>query len=153
MMRRIGAVAFKAQRGVLSSAASMSAIRRPMSSLDKKERGEEARYMAKMDAENIAKMKAKFESVLASGDAAAKEELMDVLDVKPEEEKGIISQLGLDDWRFALPIGLFIGIPTMANEVLVLNAESQLVACFILFCATMHSQVGGMVAKSLDEYR
>ena len=71
---------------------------------------------------------------------------------KPED-KGIIGKLGLDDWKFALPVGLFIGIPTMANEVLVLSAESQLVACFILFCSTMYTQTGGMIAKSLDEYR
>jgi hypothetical protein len=65
----------------------------------------------------------------------------------------MISKLGLDDWKFALPVGLFIGIPTFANEVLVLSAESQLVACFILFCSTMYTQTGGMIAKSLDEYR
>jgi len=72
---------------------------------------------------------------------------------KPDAEKGVIAKLGLDDWKFALPVGLFIGIPTFANEVLVLSAESQLVACFTLFCSTMYTQAGGMIAKSLDEYR
>jgi len=37
-------------------------------------------------------------------------------------------------------------------KVLVLDAETQLVACFILFCSTMYTQVGGMLAKSLDDY-
>jgi F0F1-type ATP synthase membrane subunit b/b' len=36
--------------------------------------------------------------------------------------------------------------------VLVLDAETQLVACFILFCSTMYTQVGGMIGKSLDDY-
>jgi hypothetical protein len=64
----------------------------------------------------------------------------------------VLSKLGLDDWKFALPVGMFIGIPCLANEVLVLDAETQLVACFILFCSTMYTQVGGMMAKSLDAY-
>ena len=33
-----------------------------------------------------------------------------------------------------------------------LDAETQLVACFILFCSTMYTQVGGMVARGLDDY-
>lgn len=37
-------------------------------------------------------------------------------------------------------------------QVLVLDAETQLVACFILFCSTMYTQVGGMMGKSLDDY-
>jgi len=65
----------------------------------------------------------------------------------------MIAKLGLDDWKMALPAGLFVAIPTLGNEVLVLDAETQLVACFVLFCSTMYTQLGGMVAKSLDEYR
>lgn len=69
---------------------------------------------------------------------------------KPETT---LSKLGLDDWKFALPVGMFIGIPTLANEVLVLDAETQLVACFCLFSATMYTQVGPMMASGLDDYR
>ncbi len=65
----------------------------------------------------------------------------------------MITKLGLDDWKMALPASMFVAIPTLANEVLVLDAETQLVACFVLFCSTMYTQLGGMVAKSLDEYR
>lgn len=36
--------------------------------------------------------------------------------------------------------------------MLILDAETQLVACFILFCSTMYTQVGGMIGKSLDNY-
>lgn len=33
-----------------------------------------------------------------------------------------------------------------------LDAETQLVACFILFCSTMYTQVGGMMGRGLDDY-
>ena len=70
-----------------------------------------------------------------------------------EKKDTLLSKIGLDDWKFALPAGMFIAIPTLGNEVLVLDAETQLVACFTLFCATMYTQVGPMIAGSLDEYR
>lgn len=37
-----------------------------------------------------------------------------------KEEPSFISKFGLDDWKFALPVGLFLGIPALANEVLLL---------------------------------
>lgn len=36
---------------------------------------------------------------------------------KKEEKNTVLSKLGLDDWKFALPIGLLVGIPAVANEV------------------------------------
>ena len=33
------------------------------------------------------------------------------------EEKGFMHQYGLDDWKFALPIGMLVGMPVIANEV------------------------------------
>jgi hypothetical protein len=59
--------------------------------------------------------------------------------------------VGLSDWKFALPFGLILAIPALGHEVIVLNEETQLVACFILFCSTMYTQVGGMAASALDE--
>ena len=35
---------------------------------------------------------------------------------------------------------------------MVIDAELQLTACFILFCSTMYNQVGPLLAKSLDDY-
>lgn len=52
---------------------------RSLSSLSEKERGDEARYFAKEDAEKMAAMKAKFEAVVSKGDAEELDELMDVL--------------------------------------------------------------------------
>ncbi len=39
------------------------------------------------------------------------------------------------------------------SQVLVLSEEVQLTACFILFCATMYTQVGGVLAKNFEDYR
>jgi hypothetical protein len=44
-------------------------------------------------------------------------------------------------------------IPALGNEWLILDAETQLVAVFILFCSTVYMQLGGAVASNLDEYR
>lgn len=73
-------------------------------------------------------------------------------DKKEEEEKGLLAKLGLDDWKFALPVGMLVGIPALSNEVIVLDAEMQLSACFILFLSTMYTQVGPMLSKTLDDY-
>jgi hypothetical protein len=58
----------------------------------------------------------------------------------------------LDDWRYAIPVGLLVGIPAVFNELIILDAEFQLTACFALFCATMYNQVGPMLGKALDDY-
>jgi hypothetical protein len=47
---------------------------------------------------------------------------------------------------------MLVGIPAVANEVIILDAEMQLSACFILFCSTMYTQVGPMLSKTLDDY-
>lgn len=48
---------------------------------------------------------------------------------------------------------MVLAIPTLGNEWLILDAETQLCAVFILFCSTAYTQLGGTVAASLDEYR
>jgi len=46
-----------------------------------------------------------------------------------------------------------IVILSISYQVLVLNEETQLLGCFILFCATMYTQLGGLLAKSFEDYR
>jgi hypothetical protein len=69
------------------------------------------------------------------------------------EEKGFLAKYGLDDWKFALPIGILVGMPVVSNEVYVMNAETHIVVAFLIFIYTMYSQTGAMIAKSLDEQR
>jgi hypothetical protein len=56
-----------------------SVPRAGFSGFAEKERGEEARFFARDDAEKLAAMKSKFEAVVAKGDAEELDELMDVL--------------------------------------------------------------------------
>jgi hypothetical protein len=120
--------------------------------LDKKEGAEEARYIRDIENRRKEEIRANVERILAMEDSREeKQELVELL-AKKDEEQGLIARFGLDDWRFALPVGMMIGIPAVANEVLVLDAELQLTACFILFCSTLYTQVGPMISKSLDEY-
>ena len=120
-----------------------------MSTLKEKEKGDENRYFREQEAKRMADLRANVEKILASKDDDRKEELVELLSAKPAEG-GALAAMGLNDWKFALPVGLFVAIPTIANEVLVLNAESQLVCVFILFCSTMYTAAGSVIASSLD---
>lgn len=119
--------------------------------LDKKELGEEVKFIRGQEAKRKEEIRAKMEEILALEDSnEQKVELLEMLEEKKPDS--LISKLGLDDWKFALPFALLLGIPAVSNEVLVIDAEMQLSACFILFCSTMYTQVGPMLSKSLDEY-
>jgi len=126
---------------------------RAFSDFQKKERSEEARYFAEQEKEKIAAMKAKMEAILASDNQQSKEELIGILGAKQEAPKDFIHQYGLNDWKIALPVGMVAAIPALGNEWLILDAETQLVAVFILFCSTVYMQLGGAVASNLDDYR
>merc|ERR1719321_379946 len=52
---------------------------------------------------------------------------------------------------YAVPAGIFAGIPIIHNQVLVLNEETQLVGCFAAFVITAYTQGGAAVAKMLDD--
>mmetsp|Transcript_74140 Transcript_74140/g.145528 ORF Transcript_74140/g.145528 Transcript_74140/m.145528 type:complete len:338 (+) Transcript_74140:99-1112(+) len=139
-----------ARAGKTSSPASF-AQRSFSSMLEKREMGEEAKYIRSMEAQRQAEIRANVERILALEDGHEDKADLEKLLVKKDEKTGL-AKYGLDQWQFLLPIGLFIGIPAIKNEVLVLDAETQLLACFILFCSTMYTQVGGMMGKSLDDY-
>ena len=118
--------------------------------MSEKEKGEESKFFKAEEAKKLAEIKANLEKIMAGENTEQKEELIQMLSEPKAEDKGIIGKLGLDDWKIALPVGIFIAIPTLANEVLVLSPESQLVACFMIFCGTMYNQIGGPVGKYLD---
>ena len=68
---------------IARSAARVSRVQAPgfrlMSTLEKKERGDEARYFAQQEAARLAEMKAKVEAIMASDDDNVKETLEEVL--------------------------------------------------------------------------
>jgi len=124
---------------------------RPMSTiLDNKERAEESRYIKSMEAAREAEMRKNLERIMAlEAHHDEKKELVELLSGKKEEKKGAVELLS--DWKFALPVGLMVGIPAVLNEVIVIGPEFQLTACFILFCSTMYTQVGPMLSKVFED--
>jgi hypothetical protein len=128
-------------------------VSRPMSTiLENKERAEETRYIKAVETAREAEMRKNLERILAlEASHEEKQELVELLSDKKEEKKGVLAYLG--DWKFAIPAGLFLGIPAVLNESIIVDAELQLTACFILFCSTMYTQVGPMIAKQLDDHK
>jgi len=63
----------------------------------------------------------------------------------------ILKQYGLDDWKFQVPIGMFLAIPVIHYEVLMLSEETQLVGSFMLFCGLMYKYTGDSFAEMLDK--
>jgi len=129
----------------------MPIVARSMSTaLQEKGMSEETKYIRQQEA---AAMKKKLDEILATeGNEEERTEMKKILGVESSEEKGMISKLGLDDWKFAIPAAMLVGIPAISNEVIVLSEELQLTAVFILFCSTMYTQAGGMLSKSLSDY-
>lgn len=128
----------------------MPLVGRSMSTLQEKGMSEETKYIRQQEA---AAMKKKLDEILASeGSEEERTEMKKILGVESSEEKSMISKLGLDDWKFAIPAAMLVGIPAISNEVIVLSEELQLTAVFILFCSTMYTQAGGMLSKGLDDY-
>ena len=52
---------------------------------------------------------------------------------------------------YAIPVGIVAAIPILTHEMLILNAESQLVACFTAFVITAYTQGGDAIGKNLDD--
>ena len=60
--------------------------------------------------------------------------------------------MGLDDWKFALPLGVIVGAGAVANEVIILDTAFQMGCISFLSFATLYTQLGGALGQTLDEY-
>ncbi|TMW63813.1 hypothetical protein Poli38472_002754 [Pythium oligandrum] len=78
---------------------------------------------------------------------------------RQEEEKaavpapvhpGFFAQAGLDDWKVSAPLVAALAIPTLSKGVYVLNEETQLAACFFLFCTSVYKFGGEAIASYFD---
>ena len=65
--------------------------------------------------------------------------MVNLIGATNEEPQGMIAKLGLNDWKFALPVGLLIGIPAVANEVLYIFNFTNL--NFIAYFTTVNSKI------------
>jgi len=119
--------------------------------LDKKEKGEETRFIREEEAKRHREM---VEKILAQEDSSVeKKELVELLAGKKEEPKGFLAKFGLDDPKIAAPVAFILGIPAIYNEVIVIDAELQITAVFLLICSLMYKHAGPMIGKSLDDQR
>lgn len=120
--------------------------------LDSKEMAEETRYIRRMEARRQEELRANIERILSMEDShEEKKKIVELLE-KKDEKKGWIEKLGLDDWRYALPVGLMIGVPAVAKEWIIIDAEFLLTSSFLLFCASFYNHVGPLIAQALDTH-
>lgn len=69
----------------------------------------------------------------------------------PVPTQGLLEQAGLTDWKISAPIIGALAIPAISNHFYVLNEESQLACCFLLFCTASYKFGGEMIASYFDE--
>ena len=69
----------------------------------------------------------------------------------PADSQGFLAKHGFDDPLFAIPVGIILAVPILANEVLVLSEETQLVGCFVFFSTCFAKFGGGAVGEMLDQ--
>uniref|UniRef100_M4B5A5 ATP synthase subunit b n=1 Tax=Hyaloperonospora arabidopsidis (strain Emoy2) TaxID=559515 RepID=M4B5A5_HYAAE len=65
--------------------------------------------------------------------------------------QGLLDQAGLTDWKISAPIIGALAIPAISNHFYVLNEESQLACCFLLFCSASYKFGGEMIASYFDD--
>jgi hypothetical protein len=91
---------------------------------------------------------------LASAYRAITLDVMWWLNQKDEANRGVFGGgflgTGLSP-LYAIPVGIVAAIPVITHEMLILNAETQLVACFAAFVITAYTQGGDAIAKNLDD--
>lgn len=64
--------------------------------------------------------------------------------------KKYLAKVYLDDWKYSVPLGIILAIPVIQNEMLILSEETQLVACFMVFCGTAYNLGANSVSEYLD---
>ena len=62
----------------------------------------------------------------------------------------MLKDLGLDKWQYQLPLGIWLAVPVISNEVLMLSEETQLVGVFAMFCGASYVLGNQAVADMLD---
>jgi len=62
----------------------------------------------------------------------------------------VLKEIGLDKWQYQLPLGIWLAVPVISNEVLMLSEETQLVGVFAAFCGASYVLGNQAVADMLD---
>lgn len=73
---------------------------------------------------------------------------------REEETKSIppTSELraSLGDWKIMAPLSVAMGVAALSNEMYVVNEETQLAACFFLFCTCVYKYGGDAIGGFFD---
>lgn len=56
----------------------------------------------------------------------------------------------LYDWKVSAPLAMAVAIPVFSNGIYVVNEETQLAACFILFCTSVYKYGGDAIGSFFD---
>lgn len=144
------------QRINFNAANRIGATRFMSSILEQKEHVEEARYIRAMEAQKNEEIRKKLEKILALEDSDRKKqeliEHLDKHDVK-EEEQSVIKLLGLNEWKFAIPFGLAFAIPTMINEIVVVDAEWVTFTVMLFVASNIYVEASRRASSAYEEER
>ncbi|CCI44691.1 unnamed protein product [Albugo candida] len=66
------------------------------------------------------------------------------------EKQSLVQRYGLDDWKVSAPIAVALAIPILSKGIYVINEETQLAACFFLFCTSVYKFGGNAVSSYFD---
>eukprot|EP01034_Spumella_vulgaris_P035330 gene35330-43563_t len=152
-MYAIRKVAVQSARSVARTGVKAPFVTRNFSSvIEKKEHADEARYIREVEARRKAEIRANMERILALEDSHdEKTHLVELLEKK--EETGFLAKFGLNDWKYAVPVGAMLLVPAISNQILVLDAEFQLSCCFFLFVSAAATNLGPMLASGFQASR
>lgn len=64
--------------------------------------------------------------------------------------ENFMEKFGLYDWKVNGPIALALAIPALSNGIYVINEETQLAACFVLFCTSVYKYGGDAIGSFFD---
>eukprot|EP01038_Epipyxis_sp_PR26KG_P004412 gene4412-6239_t len=126
-------------------------ISRCMVTLQEKGISEETKYFRDLELKKKDEIRQNVERILALDDShEEKKELVDILE-KSKEPPSFISKLGLDDWKIALPVGIWLSVPLVHHQIIMFNEETILLGSFVFVVGTVYNQLGDTVASVLDK--
>ena len=71
--------------------------------------------------------------------------------MEEKKEEAETKLLTLENPYQSIPFAIVLAIPAIANEVYIMNEETQLFVCFGLFVGSVYSLAGDAIGAALDE--
>jgi len=137
LRRGVSAIAPQMRSGLQHNVRMGVVVSRHMVDLATKEQGEEVSYIRRQEHERKARLRAQMEEILAREQHDEEHQaLVNVIESKKtkvdSKDVGILQYLGLDDWKWALPVSISLASPMIAHEVIVVDYKFYLVGAFCM---------------------